>query len=418
MSKVLIFNTPSSGHFNPTVALTQELIRRGEQVIYYEGSEFKSKVEATGATFRSTDVSHPLAHIPGLKKIGNGLSRFSLASIIDKLISEVQAEQPDYVLYDSMCLWGRVLAEILHVPTIRLNTTYVFSEYTFNPLQIISESFPIAKLILSIIRKPLMQRPLNRITAKYGLQVVPFEELFTRPEMLDIVFLPKAFQLAADKFGESFKFVGPSMQRQEEGIEDFPFAALEATGKPVLYISLGTQFNNQVSFYKACIAAFRDSPTWQVVMAIGKHIDRASLGSIPSNFIVLPSVPQLKLLERVSVFITHGGMNSTMEALYNGVPLVVLPQMAEQKLTAEQVANSGLGVMLKTSTKSGAEELRQAVEAVQQDPTYRQKTRQMQQLMLEAGGYQRATEEILHFKEKMLSHRSNNELLRTNSLIR
>ena len=415
MSKVLIFNTTSSGHFNPTVALTQELIGRGEQVIYYEGDEYRSKVEATGASFHSTDVSHPLARIPGLKKIGNGLSRFSLASTIDKLVPEVQQEKPDYVMYDSMCLWGRVLAEILHVPTIRLNTTYVFSEYTFNPLQIISESFPIAKLILSIIRKPLMQRPLDRITARYGLQTSTFEELFTRPEMLDIVFIPKAFQLAADKFGDSFKFVGPSMQRQEEGIDDFPFATLEASGKPVLYISLGTQFNNQVSFYKECIAAFKDSPTWQVVMAVGKRVDRASLGSIPSNFIVQSSVPQLKLLEHVSVFITHGGMNSTMEALYNGVSLVVLPQMAEQKLTAQQVANLGLGITLEKSTKSSAMELSQAVETVQQDPTYRQQSRKMRQLMLEAGGYQRAAEEILHFKEKMLAHRSEDELVPTKS---
>lgn len=83
-------------------------------------------------------------------------------------------------------------------------------------------------------------------------------------------------------------------------------------------------------------------------------------------------------------------MNSTMEALYNGVPLVVLPQMAEQKLTAQEVVDLGLGVTLKKSTKSNATELRQAVETIQQDPKYRQQTRQLQQLMLEAGGYQQA----------------------------
>lgn len=83
-------------------------------------------------------------------------------------------------------------------------------------------------------------------------------------------------------------------------------------------------------------------------------------------------------------------MNSTMEALYNGVPLVVLPQMAEQKLTAQEVVDLGLGVTLKKSTKSNATELRQAVETIQQDPKYRQQTRQLQQLMLEAGGYRQA----------------------------
>ncbi len=401
MSKVLIFNDPSSGHFNPTVALTQELISRGEQVIYYESSEYQSKVEATGASFRSTDISTFISRVTGGKRFGRALS--GLAPIIDKLAPLVQEEKPDYVMYDSMCVWGRILAEILHVPTIRLNSTYVFSEYTFSPLQVASQSFLIAKIILAIIRTPLLQSPLDRITAKYGLKVVQFDQLFTQPEMLDIVFLPKTFQIAADKFGESFKFVGPSMQRREEGVEDFPFASLQASGKPLLYISLGTNFNKQASFYKECITAFKDSTMWQVVMAVGNRVDVDSLGSIPSNFIIRSSVPQLKLLEQVSVFITHGGMNSTMEALYNGVPLIVLPQMGEQKITARQVSALGLGITLQKSTKSGSMELRQAVETIQQTPTYRQQTHHMRQLMLEAGGYQQAATEILRFKENALA---------------
>ena len=57
MSKVLIFNVPQTGHLNPSLALTQELVRQGEQVIYYEDSQYKAVIEATGAIFRSSEVT-------------------------------------------------------------------------------------------------------------------------------------------------------------------------------------------------------------------------------------------------------------------------------------------------------------------------------------------------------------------------
>ena len=93
-----------------------------------------------------------------------------------------------------------------------------------------------------------------------------------------------------------------------------------------------------------------------------------------------------------------------MEALYNGVPLVVLPQMGEQQITAQQVVDLGLGVTLKNGTHSKAAELVQAVETIRHNPTYRQKAIWMQQIMRDAGGYQKAAQEILQFKSEHLNN--------------
>jgi MGT family glycosyltransferase len=396
MSKVLIFNVAESGHINPSLALTQELISQGDQVKYYADSQFKATIEATGASFRASESSSFFSRATGMKGMPDMLLNF--ASIIDELAPEIRVEKPDYVIYDSMCLWGRLLAEILKVPAIRLSATHAFSKNTFTPIKIAVEMVPWVNNIL-----PLVQRSLNKVTAKYKLEAFTIDELFSRPEMLDIVFLPKTFQLAADTFGDSFKFVGPSMGRKEAGLDDFPFAALDASAKPVLYISLGTMANNRVDFYKECLTAFKDSPGWQIVMSVGKKIDMTRLGEIPANFIVRASVPQLKLLEKASVFITHGGMNSTMEALYHGVPLIVLPQMGEQQITAQQIVDLGLGITLQNSTRSKAAELVQAVEMVGRDPTYREKAALFQRSIHEAGGSQRAVREIKQFKVQYLS---------------
>jgi UDP:flavonoid glycosyltransferase YjiC (YdhE family) len=56
-------------------------------------------------------------------------------------------------------------------------------------------------------------------------------------------------------------------------------------------------------------------------MSLGSNVSLEDLGPIPANFIVQASVPQLEILQRAGLFITHGGMNSASEAMYYGVPL-------------------------------------------------------------------------------------------------
>ena len=56
MSKILFFNIPAYGHMNPTLPLVAELVRRGEQVIYYSSETFQPAIEQAGAAFRSISI--------------------------------------------------------------------------------------------------------------------------------------------------------------------------------------------------------------------------------------------------------------------------------------------------------------------------------------------------------------------------
>jgi MGT family glycosyltransferase len=76
------------------------------------------------------------------------------------------------------------------------------------------------------------------------------------------------------------------------------------------------------------------------VLAVG-GVDPAALGPIPPNVEVHAHVPQLAVLRRARVFVTPAGMGSTMESLYFGVPMVAVPQMAEQRVNADRVAEAG-----------------------------------------------------------------------------
>lgn len=175
------------------------------------------------------------------------------------------------------------------------------------------------------------------------------------------MFIPPSFQLHVDTFDDTYRFLGPALGSRARSTEWQP----PADGSPVLLISLGTHFNDRPEFFTLCVEAFADSPR-HVAMAVGP----AEVGPAPANFDVRPSFPQPAVLGHASVFVSHTGMGSTMESLYSGVPLVPVPQMAEQSLDGDRVQELGLGLRLDTGSVT-AGILREAVEKVATDPDIR-----------------------------------------------
>lgn len=132
-----------------------------------------------------------------------------------------------------------------------------------------------------------------------------------------------------------FKFLGASVYERNE--EKFSIAV---SGKPVIYISLGTIVKGTASFFHECIKAFKDENV-TVIMSVGKTFQIEKLGMIPDNFCVYDSVPQISVLKQADVFITHGGMNSVSEALVCGVPMLVVPFMTDQPTNARRIEEIG-----------------------------------------------------------------------------
>src|SRR5437763_14352432 len=207
----------------------------------------------------------------------------------------------------------------------------------------------------------MMERMRARMAAQGESSPNPLADLFSlfsRAEQLNIIFIPKAFQPAAETFDARYLFVGPSILPRYEA-PNFPFDQL-SSDRPLLYISLGSIFTNQPEFYKQCFAAFADLP-WQVVLSIGKHLGPTTLGPVPENFLLSPYVPQLDILRRTRLFVTHAGTNSVMESMYFGVPMVLIPQQPEQQMHAHRVVAPCLGIILDKRSAT-ASTLRAAVE--------------------------------------------------------
>ena len=202
---------------------------------------------------------------------------------------------------------------------------------------------------------------------------------------LNIVFITKEFQIYNNEFrDEKWTFVGPSISDRND-INNIPFEKMK---NKIIYVSLGTVFNDSLSFFKKCIEAFKDKDV-SVIMSIGKKVKKAELGEIPDNFYVSEFVPQLEVLKRADLFITHGGMNSSSEAMYFGVPAIVVPQAADQPIVAKRIEELHIGKLINKKEVT-VEKIRDYSDEILNDSSYKNNMIEMSRRVKEAGGAKKA----------------------------
>ncbi|MGW8429001.1 macrolide family glycosyltransferase [Peribacillus simplex] len=397
MARVLFINGGSEGHINPTLGVVQELISCGEEVVYFTIEAFRERIEKTGATVRTFDGEKFIkAFISGgrnylLERI-NGLLR-TVDIVIPSVLEQIKGEHFDYIIHDSMFGCGHLLAKILKLPAINSCTSFAQTKASFDKmLEQLSKEIP-TEIVKRIYDE--FQSLTGMVKGKYDVEIHSPYEVFCNPAPLTIVYTTREFQPFGEAFDKTYKFVGPSISSRLKQ-DNFDLAAIK--GKSPIYISLGTVFNRAVDFYKLCFEAFGNS-NHTVVMSIGQQTPLIDLGEIPQNFIVKKYVPQTEVLKCTKLFITHGGMNSTNEGLYYGVPLIVIPQSADQPIIAGQVANIGAGIKLQMQSLD-ANQLREAADHVLNDPSFHKAVSYIRESFQKSGGYHQAVDEIFEFKSQ------------------
>ncbi|UQZ80973.1 Oleandomycin glycosyltransferase [Paenibacillus konkukensis] len=396
MARVLLINGGSEGHINPTLGVVQELIRRGEQVVYFTADQYRDRVESTGAEVITFDSGkfveaflaggrNPWARAGGLLRTAD--------IIIPSVLDQIKGKHFDYIIHDSMFGCGRLLAQILDLPAINSYTSFALQQNSFDMMHDhLLRQFPAD---VNEQAQQEFQRLVSQVEAKYDVRVGSAYEVSCNPAPLSLVYTSKSFQPDGESFDETFKFVGPSVVPRSHSHFDFSHVDTDR----LVYISFGTVINQAAEFYKLCFAAFAETK-YTVIVSVGRQTQIAELGDIPDNFIVRNYVPQLEVLQRAKLFITHGGMNSASEGLYYGVPLIVLPQGADQPMVARRVAEIGAGIHLKQEGLT-ARDLREAAEHVFEDASIREACVEIGDSFRTAGGYHRAVEEIFAYKRNL-----------------
>lgn len=379
-------NLPFSGHTNPTLGLAKVLVDLGHHVSYINAPDWKGKIERTGAAFIPYD-DYPETLSPSQKEIKSWSAAYQTVQRIGANF--------DCLIYEMLFLPGKALADQLGIPAFRL-----FSTFTLNEKVLCDFGRTGGWYMTAIFRYPRLCRLFSKvIQKKFGLRYgdIAKEMVYNAPN-LNFTYTVRDFQIYSNEFPDiNYKYVGPAIGDRVE--QDFDFSKMT---KPIIYISLGTLLNTSAAFFRKCIDAFRDEPV-SVIISIGKTVKKEQLGEIPDNIFIYPFVPQLKILKRASLFITHGGMNSVNEALYYGTPMLVIPVGNDQPRVAQQIEDLHLGKYLKRKTLTPSI-LKDNAKMILQDMSYKENIIPFQQKSQAAGGNAAIAEmvlsELCHIEEK------------------
>ncbi|MGP4015586.1 macrolide family glycosyltransferase [Saccharopolyspora sp. 5N708] len=373
---IAFVSIPAHGHINPGLGLVTELVRRGHRVTYATTDDFAAQVAEAGAIpVRYTSLlpgpSAATQEWPEEEVAAQTMFLEETMAVLPQLERAYAADRPDLIVYDVAAFPGLVLAEKWQLPHIQLSPTHVYAAG-------IEEAFEIELTP----EKLAVRARYDEYFAQQGVELT-FQDVAVPRR--GIVTIPRTFQYSGDRAADSFTFVGPMLtERAFQGDWQPP------DSRPVLVISLGSAYNDRLAFYRKSLRAFADLD-WHVVMSVGRSIDPAELGDVPPNFEVHQWIPQLRVLSRASAFITHAGMGGTMEGLYHGVPMIAVPQAAEQFLNAARIEELGLGTQVDGETVT-PEQLRAALEKVTRDERILLRLKEMRQEIRESGGLRRAVE--------------------------
>ena len=345
MSKIVFFCIPAHGHTNPTLGVVSELVSRGHQVWYYSYNIMREKIESAGATFVSCDdydMEQKLTPKDSVR-VGKDLA-FSTKILVDttlalddKVCEDMKRLKPDCIVADSMAVWGKAIAIKLGIPFVSSTTTFAFNQHS---AKIMKQG--IGELVRMLISMPKITKNIKRLQDK-GYPIKSVLDIIQNDDNTHtIVYTSSDFQPCADTFSDKYVFVGPSIRPATDKIVK--------TKEKLIYISMGTVNNDMMPLYKTCITTLADTE-YQVIISVGNLVSIKEFGKLPENISVYEHVDQIAVLQVADIFLSHCGMNSVNESLYFGVPLLMLPQTAEQGGVAERVHQLGAGIKLKKTDR-------------------------------------------------------------------
>ncbi|HEX6359275.1 macrolide family glycosyltransferase [Actinophytocola sp.] len=383
MSTIAFLNIGMHGRVNPTLPVVAELVRRGHAVTYHTSPAFRAEIEATGATVcLYPGGDQPLPDPPTPATLLAGLARTAV-HVLPAVLTDLRRARPHLIVHDSACLWGAVAARELEVPAASSFTTFAFNRQVPSPTR--------GSWDLLAAARPRglggYLRSRGELRRRYDTRGLPLVDLGNIRQRLNLVYTSREFQPAVEDFDQSYRFVGASIGARPVD-PDFP---LDQLRDPVLYASLGTVFSAGPRLLRGFATAL--TPLGGTVVVATGQTDPAALGPLPANVIASRFVPQPEVLARATLFVTHGGMNSVNEAMYAGVPMLVVPQGADQPMVASRVVELGAGLSLRTQDVA-QDSVRALARRLVEDPRFRTAATTLRAAQHEAGGYRRAADEL------------------------
>ena len=372
-----------AGHVLGTFNLAKQLRSRGHEIAYLSIPDFKELIE--NQSFRFVPFAEDIMPAGFNNRSFSGywsrrrynesiFSRYMEKLTDGTLDRALQSVKPDLLICDPFLSYVAIRAISLGIPAMHLFSSLFLYENPEIP-PVITYMFPRSRIATLMAWKYMFLRFFffkklkNIFTAEFRhparmhhlvdayLQVARksgfpcikdrtyrLNEIGFNLAVPDIVLCTRAFQFPGN-IPKQRIYLGNFVDygRKDSQIE------LNLDDRPVIYCSLGTAASTYPysdRFYGAVRKAGEMRRDWQFVLQIS---DEKKIRNYESteNLQILKWVPQLFLLKRASVTVTHGGLNSIMECVNSGVPMVIVPGLRDQPGNAARAVYQNIALTAK-----------------------------------------------------------------------
>jgi len=306
-------------------------------------------------------------------------------------LSSLRAMRIDGFLIDQADLGAGSIAEVLGVPFINLSFFPPVYFHDDNPpftmlwhRDLEERSRKCIRTSNKLIEKalcPLVEK-INAFRLANRLQLADsLNDLFsTRAIMTQ---MPIELELPSLSMPEHVYYTAPFDNHSNRKNLDFPWHRID--DRPLVYVSFGTVRNEAIAPIEIICEALSELPLQTVVSLGGTKLVPDDLPRLAGDPIVVHYAPQISLLSRAVLAITHGGMNTCLEALQCGVPMIAVPIADDQPGVSGRVLKHGVGRVIRYDRLKSSRVRRTIVEMLQ-NPTFTETAKRFQVAMAQKGG--------------------------------
>ena len=398
----------ATGHLNPMTTLGAELQRRGHHVTMFGMIDAQPKTLAAGLEFWaigeedfpagvSAEAFIRLGKLSGLAAVRYSVTLFQQLTVmfLREAPKAIQQAGVEALLVDQASFGGGTVADFLELPFISVCCAMMLNQEPSVPPCITPAWW-------AQLRNQIGYQLLNRIAQPITKLVAEYRQECKLPphshpndaysQLAQICQQPAEFEFPRKELPSCFHFTGPYHYPNSVSQESIPFPYEKLTGQSLIYASMGTLQNRLLWVFQMISEACMGLDA-QLVITLGWGANPEYLPKFPGNPLVVGYAPQLELLQKATLTITHAGMNTTLHSLSNGVPMISIPITNEQPGIAARVAWTGVGEVIPLG-KLSVDKLQRAIQQVLTEDTYKKNALRIQEAIKRAGGVIRAADII------------------------
>lgn len=404
MGVISFLTYPEPSHIGATFGIAKALKSRNHEVKYLAPPDFEELITRQGLAY--APICEDLMPKGSCQEVGTPFTNWELGLKLFQMICKgelddvIRGSLSDLLIVDSYAQHLALIGYKLGIPTALLSPTMPRARDPWVP-PVTEPLVPNSSLSKLRARLSWYKHDLRRLYTKIDGKRIQFIEQIAlstnyplgqidrrgiEPVLRlipELVLCPKEFDLPRLRVENFLHYVGAYTDLERKEDVEFPWDEIRPD-KPLIFCSLGTlshRFKEARSFLQVITEAIAARQDLQLVLAVGTHLDPDDFRPVTSNVILVNRAPQIEILKRADLMITHGGLNSVKECILLGVPMIVFPWA--KPVNAVRVVYHGLGLMCGVKGAS-VKQIQSMIDTILEDPSFKTRVQAMREKFIEA----------------------------------